>query len=73
MKPAGLVGQKVCEEVIDTGGMFDSYEGVVITPGGKFRAYITNGWGGGWAGWHLDTKEEALRDIERGRRLVGSY
>lgn len=65
MKPTGLDGKIEHEYTFDSGGMFESYAGVVRLMNGKFRAFVTSGWGGGVAGKFCDSFDDAVRDIDR--------
>lgn len=44
---AGAVREVVWRESRDAGDMFDSEVGVWRDPDGRYRAYVTGGWGGG--------------------------
>lgn len=67
MRPANFVRQ-VYKDSRDNGGMFRSEVGVqeVTTANGpnRFRAYVTDSWGGGVQCFR-DTPEEAKAEISR--------
>lgn len=66
MKPANFVRQVVAYHR-DNGGMFKSELGVQevsVTDGTRFRAYVTDSWGGGVQCFR-DTPEEAEEELDR--------
>ena len=66
MRPANFVRQ-VYQDRRDNGGMFDSEVGiqeVTSTKGNRFRAYVTDSWGGGKQCFR-DTEDEAMRELDR--------
>ena len=73
MKPPNFVEQVFIEHR-DNGGMFDSEVGVqkvTAASGFRYRAYVTNSWGGGVQCFR-DTPEQARAEIDRlWKRLFG--
>lgn len=57
-------GKVVFREEWDTGGMFNAVRGVTEWEG-KFHAFVTDGWNGGYRGPAKETEQAARDDIER--------
>lgn len=55
---------QISKRSIDTGGMFPAEVGIQKINDNRYRAYVTNGWGGGIQCFR-STKEKAEEELPR--------